>query len=352
LGLAALGTVADVVDLRDENRALTAYGLKALRTTEMAGLRALMETSGTNGGKPLSSWDIAFKLAPRLNAAGRVGDPYRALDLLLSEDEGQAMTLAEELERANRERQSIQARVLEDARSMAELLADSGGGMPPAVVLWSDRWHVGVVGIAAGNLARDLHRPVVLIATEGARGRGSARSIEGFELHRALAECSGLLIRYGGHAMAAGVTLEVGRLKEFRERLVSIAARELPPERLRPTLRIDAVCPLGAVGEALCSELDALGPFGCGNPEPVVATGNLRLAGEVRLMSSGKHVSFYASDGKRSFRAVGFGMGPRVRDLDRLAGREIELAHRPGINDFRGVKSVELYVEDVRAAGA
>jgi len=355
LALVAIGTIADVVDLCDENRAIVSFGLEKLGSTGLPGLKALMKAAGVKRST-LSSTDIAFKIAPRLNAAGRVGDPFRALDLLLTDDDAEAARLADELDRCNRERRAIQARVLDQARAMAaELAGESVGAgvdeMPPAIVLASEDWHFGVIGIVAGQLAREFHRPVVLIALEGGRGRGSARSIEGFALHEALAGCSDLLVRFGGHAMAAGLTVEAANLRAFTERLVSIAGEALAEKDLRPSIRIDAICPLAEVSHALVRELGKLGPFGSGNPEPVVATGAVRLVGEVRLMgSTGRHVSFMAANGSCSFRAVGFGMGHRVRELDELSGGYIEIAHRPGINEFRGSRSVELYIEDVRAA--
>jgi len=354
LALVAIGTVADVVDLRDENRAIASFGLEKLASTKLPGLSALMDVGGVKRGK-LSSMDIAFKIAPRLNAAGRVGDPHRALDLLLTDDPAEAERLAGELDKCNRERQAIQARVLDRVRAEALALAESceDGEMPPAIVLASADWHFGVVGIVSGQLAREFHRPVVLISmdAESGQGRGSARSIEGFNLHEALAECSDLLLRHGGHAMAAGLTVEADKIDALRERLVRIAGEALADRDLRPSIRIDAICPLGEVSHALVGELRKLGPFGPGNPEPVVATGAVKLVGDVRLLgSSGKHLSFMAANGSCSFRAVGFGMGHRVRELDELSGQYVEIAHRPGINEYRGSRSVELYVEDVRPA--
>ena len=354
LGLVAIGTVADVVDLRDENRAIASFGLDKLSTTSLPGLKALVTSAGLSG-RAISSTDVAFKIAPRLNAAGRTGDPYRALNLLLTGDPAEAERLAGELERCNRERQGIQGKVLNEARARALELAEAAGGVPPAVMLASEGWHFGVVGIAAGQLAREFGRPVVLISLDASkgRGRGSARSVEGFALHEALAECSDLLVRYGGHAMAAGLTVEAGNVDALRERFVGIAARALDKKAPRPSLRIDAICPPGEISESLCVELERLGPFGAGNPQPVVATGAVRLVGDVRLMGSGgRHVSFMTTNGHRSFRAVGFGMGGRVRELDRLSGHSVEIAHRPGINEFRGSRTVELYVEDFRPAAA
>lgn len=267
LRIACLGTIADVAPLTGDNRILAALGLDAWREPRSVGLRALASAARLAG--PPSAADVAFRLAPRLNAAGRLGSADPALELLLTRDRERAGELARVLERRNAERQAIERRILDGARERVS----SRGGTPPLVVAWSTSWHRGVVGIAAARLARELHRPTVLLAVDGDEATGSGRSVAGISLHALLAPWRDRLERFGGHAQAIGLTVRTERLEALREAWEEAAT--LHVERLRVherTYHLD-VDP-SEVGPELAAAIDRLAPFGAGNPEPI-----LRLAG-------------------------------------------------------------------------
>ncbi|MFI5402704.1 MAG: single-stranded-DNA-specific exonuclease RecJ [Planctomycetota bacterium] len=299
LALAAVGTVADVVPLRDENRSLVSMGLRALAGTKHAGLRALLEVSRC-AGRPVRSHDVGFKIGPRINAAGRIGSADAALELLLCDDPARARDLAATLETGNRERQRIERDHTEEALAMAEkeLAAD-----PPALVLAREGWHAGVIGIVAARIAETYDRPAALVALEGGQGRGSARSFGSARLHEALERCSAHLLSHGGHAKAAGFTLRAGELEAFRasfqEAIAAQGGTALGPKT------VDAELPLDALSAPLAAELEMLEPFGAGNEEPLFCAFDVRAAGELRRLGpNDKHVTFYAATDRSSVKAT------------------------------------------------
>jgi single-stranded-DNA-specific exonuclease len=350
LALVALATVADVVPLVDENRVAVVYGLALLRRNPSPGIRALLEVARLGDREPTVE-DVAFRLAPRLNAAGRLGDAGRALELLTTEDDARARALAEELEAENRSRRAIERRIVAEARALVPL--DAGGRPPAGIVLAGDGWHPGVVGIVAARIAEEFHRPAVVVAMDGERGRGSARTVNGFHLQRALAACGDHLEAHGGHAAAAGLEIERSRLAPFAEAFARHAEEHFPEGDRAPVLRLDAVVPPGGLDGEVVRALERIAPWGNGNPAPLLAAGDLSLVGRPRAMGrGGDHASFHVRGPDGAVRrAVWFG-GAAAADGVLAGGGPFSLAFRPSLNRFRGAEEVELMVEDARPGGA
>jgi len=296
--LAALGTVADVVPLLGDNRRLAAAGLAQLRAAPPAGLRALIDVCAVQG--PVEAWHIGWQLGPRLNAPGRLGDPAPALRLLLTDDPVEARVLARALDEVNRERQGVLEQVLGEAVAQAEREPDA-----PALVVAGEGWHPGVVGLVAGRLAELYRRPAVAVALAAGVGRGSARSVEGFHLVDALAACRGHLAGFGGHAMAAGLSIEAPALDGFRRAFQDVAAARAPREAA--PLLVDAEVALGEVTASFVDALDQLAPFGVGNPRPVCSVRGVRVVTR-RLVGDGAHLRMGVTDGTVFVEAIGFAM--------------------------------------------
>jgi len=344
--LAALGTVADVVPLDDENRILVRYGLGRLRSKPSLGLQALLECARLSGKADLASMDIGFGLAPRLNAAGRLGTARLAVELLTTSCSRRAGELARYLEEQNQQRQLLERRILTEARELAE---QANGA--PALVLASANWHAGLIGIVAGRLADLYHRPVLLIAVREGQpaASGSGRSIAGFPLHEALQQCSEDLLSHGGHAAAAGFRIDPAAIDSFRDHFHAAAARRLGHQPTLRTLTLDAEVPLGALTPGLVKALTQLEPYGSGNPEPLFLAGNLQIAGEPRKVGGGeRHLTFRVRQEGRDIRAIAFGMADRADELMSAAGRCC-LAFTPRINEWNGFRSVEIEVRDFQA---
>jgi single-stranded-DNA-specific exonuclease len=308
LRIACLGTIADLVPLRGENRVIAALGLAALQEARSQGLKALIQQSGMK--PPYTAADVGFRIGPRINAAGRLHDPERALELLMSRDPRRAAELAAELDTWNRERQATENRVVEEA--MRQFAARSP--LPPILVAWSGSWHKGVVGIAAGRIAKDLHRPVVLLAVDGDTATGSGRSIPGIELHAFLSAWDARMERFGGHSQAVGLTIAVERLEELRREWEEAGAA-WPPELLARKVEYELHLKAREISHGLLAQLAALEPFGQGNPRPLVRTGPLRLDGAPRPFGNG-HLSARArgEDGA-AVDLVGWRWGERAECL-------------------------------------
>jgi len=336
LDYVALATVADVVPLVGENRILVKHGLKLLQETRWPGLRALLDASEL-AGKTLRAGQVGFILAPRLNAVGRIADAKDGVALLLSDDDQEASLLAAQLERLNRERQALDQRIQETAFEMVERdFADPS--LHPAIVLAGDGWHPGVIGIVASRVVERYGRPTFLIGLDGAVGKGSGRSIEGFDLHAALTACGDLLERYGGHRMAAGLTVARDQVEAFRERFTAHARAQLSPDDLGPTQRVDLELPLGEVTDELERWGRHLEPCGMGNAAPVLGSRRIRLEG-MRTVGE-KHLKATLSAGGRSVEAIAFGWADRAAGL----GGDVDVAFRLERNEFRGVSSLQARV--------
>jgi single-stranded-DNA-specific exonuclease len=345
VALAALGTVADVVPLHDENRILVRYGLLRLQKQPGEGLKALLQSAGLDGKAGLAAMDIGFSLAPRLNAAGRLGSARLAVELLTTPSPQRAIDLARFLEEQNKQRQSIERRILGEAHAMVE---EDGMADLPALVLASPKWHVGLIGIVAGRLVDSYGRPVLMIAVheDGASAQGSGRSVPGFKLHEALHACSEHLLSFGGHAAAAGFRLRPPHVPHFRDRFCDVAARHFGDGQPSRRLVIDAEVPLAALTQGLMDSLGCLEPYGSGNPEPLFLTGPLQVVGTPRRVGAGeRHLSFRVRQQGKEMKGIAFGMGDRADDLMSAQG-QCCVVFTPKINEWQGWRSVELEIRD------
>jgi single-stranded-DNA-specific exonuclease len=340
LDLVALATVADVVPLLDENRALAAAGLRALACTQKPGLQALMRSAKVDPAA-LDAGAVGFRLAPRLNAAGRLGRPDVALDLILTDDPGTAARLAGELESLNRERQWIEDRILREAVAQIESWPASRRRDHAYVVAGED-WHEGVIGIVASRLVERFHRPVVMIAGAGEEWKGSGRSIPAFDLYGALSACSSELIRFGGHRAAAGLTISPGRIQAFAEALTARAGTELSDRDLAPVTVVDAVVPASALTLELAQELDRLAPFGLGNPDVTLLVAGCEAV-DPATVGDGRHLRFRVrQDGRDGGSAIAFGQGRQLARLERDA--RFDVAFRLKENHWNGTVAPQLVV--------
>ncbi len=346
--LAAIGTVADVVDLRGENRVLTRFGLQALPESKLCGLRALIQTTGLTG-QGVDSYAIGFRLAPVLNAAGRMGHARLAVELLTSTSEMRATQIAEYLKEQNVQRQQCERKIVKQA---CDLIVERGLNHPDrrSIVLAAEGWHTGVLGIVASRLVDKYYRPTIMInASPGENGtaQGSARSIEGFCLLSAIQACSSHLASFGGHKMAAGLTIQPERIKPFAADFESYAADHLQEEDVVGKLDIDALVPLRQFTKETVDQLDLLGPFGQGNPKPIFATKGVRLiAAPRRVGTKGDHLQFAITDNTATIRCVGFRMGHLEKKL--LDNEYFNLAYEAQLNHYNGNTSVEFIATDIQ----
>ena len=345
IGLAALGLVADVVPLLDENRVLVRHGLTRLASKPSPGIRALVEAAGIPANGALKAEDIAFKLAPRLNAAGRLGCARLVIELLTTPHSSKAKELAEYLESQNLERQARERKMTQSAK---ELVESAGYANAPGIVLASTEWHAGVVGIVAGRLADQFARPVLLIALKDgdAVSTGSGRSVPGFPLHEALAACGDELLAHGGHAAAAGFKVLPSRVDALRERFAAVAAKHFPDGPPAPRLTLDAEVPLAALTFGLLADIDKLEPYGAENPRPRFLASDLKVEGSPRRIGKEeRHLSFRLRQGETLIRGVAWGMGERLDELMSNGGRCC-VAFTPKVNEWNGYRSVEIEVID------
>ncbi|MCZ6682161.1 MAG: single-stranded-DNA-specific exonuclease RecJ [Planctomycetota bacterium] len=343
MGLAALGTVADVVPLTGENRIIASHGLLGLPKSRLAGIQALIHTAGL-AGKKLDGFDIGFKLAPRLNAIGRMGHARLAVEMLTRADADGAVKIAGNLEQQNRARQTLQRRIVAEARAMVREQGQDSDAVR-AIVLASEGWHAGVIGIVASRIMEEFGRPTVMIALENGAGQGSARSIRNFPLDQALGDCRSHLISYGGHAMAAGLRIEAEQVDSFRQAFQSRAGQLLTAKDLNPGLRIDDCVSLSQLDEKLVRDLGRLEPFGCGNGPPHLATEYVSVLGEPRTVgSTGDHLQVTLGDGRVSCKGIAFGMAKYRPELQNH--RRCRVAFRPMINEWNGRRTVEMQVLD------
>lgn len=344
--LVALGTVADVVPLVHENRVLVRAGLARINSDEaLPGIRALCDVAGVN--RPVRAGHIGFSVAPRLNAVGRIGDARGGLDLLMAGSYDEALPIARELDRANRHRQALEARVVEEATQIIEEMAMAD---EPSLVVYNEGWHVGVVGIAASRLVEAYYRPAVVLTYDEGFARGSARSIPGFDLYDALASCRDLFTAFGGHKAAAGLTLPVENVPEFQQRFAEVASERLSDEDLVPQLEIDSSVGLDEITLEWIEQLSLLEPFGLGNPTPVFAATGVRLKGD-GVGKGGEHLRCTVQDSEcaRTIQGIGFGLAPAY--LERFGSTPfVDVAFTPEVNEWNGSRRPSLRVRDIRPA--
>jgi single-stranded-DNA-specific exonuclease len=351
VGLAALGTVADVVPLIDENRILVRHGLISLRERPLPGIAALLQVTGLDQKSQLSSEDIGFTLGPRLNAAGRLGQAQLAVELLTTQAGDRAVMLAAYLNELNGTRDKLERSVYLAAHKQAKEQFDLD--RDPAIVLAGVGWHAGVIGIVAGRLAEKYHRPTIIISWDqvGAKpGVGSARSAGCLDLHAALAACGHHLLSHGGHAQAAGLKIEQRRLDAFRSEFLEYVATELAGADRVPEIRIDAEAPLSQLTMQTVEQIEHLAPFGQGNPRPVLCASGVRLCEPPRRIGEGeRHLAVKLQQHGVTLRGVAFGHGEAAEELSHT-DRAWDVAFRPVINQYRGRRSVEVQLVDWRPA--
>jgi single-stranded-DNA-specific exonuclease len=341
LDLAALATIADVAPLRGENRVISIYGLRLLNETKNVGLRAMIRAAGLDR-KPITSGRVGFILAPRLNAAGRVGSAMRGVELLLTTDESAANPIARELEELNGHRQQLDREVLDQARDMVRAmdLEQTYG-----IVLAAEGWHAGVIGIVASRIVEEFGRPTILISLEGNEGKGSGRSISPFDLHAGISRCRELLLRFGGHRSAAGVTIARDHVEQFAARFNEVARETLRPEDLVPELRADLEVELQDVTEGLEALLRHIEPCGIGNPSPVLIARGVRVASAPKIVGKdGLRVLLQQNDTQLT--ALAWGMAARAPEL--TVGAVIDVAFRIERDEWNGESRLQARLADFR----
>jgi len=339
LDLVALGTIADIVPLGGVNRPLVRTGLELLEQGVRPGVVALKRVAHV---KQVSCGVVGFRLAPRLNAAGRLEDAALGVKLLLGDDPQELEPLAELLDGFNRERQQLEQRTLEQAISLVE---EAGPANRFSLVLAQEGWHPGVIGIVASRLVERYHRPTILIALENGLGKGSARSISSFPFFQALEKTADFLSGFGGHAMAAGLSIKQSDLEKFASAFEQVARASLTEEDLIPVIKHDGLVGLQQLDHRQIEELEGLNPFGAGNPQPCFVAEGCQIQG-IRLLSD-KHLKFSVTHGGTAIDCIGFGLGERIAELS----GSLDLLFRPGLNNWRGQTKVQLQVVDFRPTG-
>lgn len=341
LDFVALGTVSDIVPLQGENRILTHHGLQRINEQARPGLRSLIQVAGIEG--PIQAHHIGFQLGPRLNAAGRLGSAEPALQLLLAEEAGQTLRLAQHLDAENRRRQDLENRTLAEAVAWIESSLDLD--VARGVVIGHDNWHPGVNGIVASRLVELYRRPAIVVGfDESGMGRGSCRSISGFDLVGNLEACAAHLNQFGGHAMAAGLVVPRDSFADFQKAFLDLAAAVLANADLRPVLTIDAWLDLGSADRRLYETTQRLRPFGPANPQPVWACRDVRVVGRPRVVGK-NHLKLCLASGGRQVDAIGFGLGARA-----IPDGPLDVAFQLRLDDYFGEESLQLNLLDFRAA--
>ncbi|BCA79628.1 DHHA1 domain-containing protein [Desulfuromonas sp. AOP6] len=337
LDLVALGTIADIVPLQGVNRTLTKVGLALMNSSPRPGIFSLQKVTGT---REITSGTVGFQLAPRLNAAGRLEDAALGVDLLLMNDVDAAMDLAGLLDGFNKQRQKIEKETFEQA--VAHLEESGKTPMSHTIVLADERWHPGVIGIVASRLVERYHRPSVLVAMDGEQGKGSARSIPGFHLYRALQACEYLLSGYGGHEFAAGLSIASTDFVSFVKAFDAYAQKVLSEDDFKPLLYFDEEVFFDEISLELVRELELMQPFGAGNPEPVFVAKRVRALGAETLKE--QHLRWKACQNGVVLPCIAFGMAPRINELQ----EEFDMLFTPSLNEWRGKVSLQLRIKDIR----
>ena len=343
--LITLGTAADVVPIKDENRVIVHHGLNILENLEKPGLKTLLELAGLKGH--ISVEQLVFSIAPRINAAGRLGDANRAVELLVTDDQDKARLLAKELDNENKRRQIIQQAVVDEA--LLKVNAEADLKNENALVLANAGWHPGVVGIVASKIKEEFNRPTIIIALENGSGKGSARSVAGFDLYEALTACKTHLDDYGGHPMAAGLTLSNKKLEDFKKAFINFANERLTEENLQATLTLDSEIALQDITPRFMEFLDKLSPYGPGNMRPKFAIRNAEIAGAPKVIGkTGEHIRFKIRQGLKSYPAVGFGLSNKYEML--ITGQPVDIACVVETNEWQGNTSIQMNVRDIKRA--
>ncbi|HEV3162471.1 MAG TPA: single-stranded-DNA-specific exonuclease RecJ [Isosphaeraceae bacterium] len=343
IGLVALATVADIVPLEGENRILVRHGLERIVDNPSVGLRALMEVSGFQERRQISTGNVGFGLAPRINAAGRLECALKAVEMLTTDDADSARQIAQFLNQCNSERQDLERSIADEARQMIEV--EGGLGERGAIVLGKVGWHAGVIGIVASRLVETFHRPAVVVSLNDGVCQGSARSVPGFHLYDAISACSEGLTGFGGHAAAAGLKMPREVFPHFAERFDRHCRTAISPQLLQKELMIDAEVPLALLTRRLVEGIEALEPHGMGNPRPLLMTDRVRVVGEPRIVGEKKnHVQLRVEQGGEVLRVIAWNMAERAKKL--TAGTLCSVAFHPAINEWNGRRDVQLELKD------
>lgn len=345
LKIVAIGTIADVVPLQGENRVIAKFGLEGLRRPVQAGLTALMEVARLDGRTPTAG-DIAFRIAPRMNAAGRMEDAHAVIELLRTSDGVTARKIAIHLNELNSERQRAEESILNEIEERVKSQPEIGGRY--SLVFAGEGWHRGVIGIAAQRVVERHYRPTLVIGVEDGTGQGSGRSIANFHLLNALTDCESVFERYGGHAAAAGFTLARDRISELTERFEAYARQNLTPQDLVPLLRVDAEVDLDQMDWPVYEQLKRMEPFGMGNPTPVFVARGLRLSVPPRVVGE-KHLKLKVGNGARDLDAIGWRKGEQAKLLG--PGDTIDLAFTLDENTYQGMSSLQMVIKDLQVGG-
>lgn len=336
LDLAAIATVADVVPLLGENRIIVREGMKSLSSSSRPGLQALLRTAGTK--PPLHADDLAFRLAPRLNAVGRLGDAKLAVHLLLTPDPAKADHIAGLLESANRERQDQERRMTKSAMEQLEAAGTDGAHV---LVVHEEGWNPGLVGLTAGRLCERWHLPAVALSVRGEEAVGSCRSIPGVNIYRMLSACADLLVRFGGHEQAAGLTVRTENIPALRDRLEQVISSSADPECFVPSREYDLAVPFSTWTPETLALLDGLEPTGCGNPPPLFRLENASVQSLRRVGRDGSHLKLSLLDPDNTLvEGIAFSFGDTADQFP----AKLDLLYRPTINDFRGSTTIEAQV--------
>jgi single-stranded-DNA-specific exonuclease len=346
LDLVALGTAADIVPLVGENRIFAHFGMRQIGLTRKPGLQSLSHISGLmENERDISPGQVIFGLAPRLNAAGRLGDSSRAVQLLITRDEEVARQIARELDLENKRRKAYDEQTLREALVKVENEVDLDADR--VIVLDSDQWHPGVIGIVASRLVETFHLPTILVSVEGDEGKGSARSIPAFHLTEALRQCHMHLIKYGGHKYAAGLSIRREDIPKFRDRMKEVARTVLVPDDLVRKLSVDAVIDLHAIDDEFLAHLERFAPFGPHNTRPVFVSRGLKCAGQAQCVGpADKHLRVRVRQGQTVLDAIGFGFGDLAETLNR-PHVAFDLAFVPEYNFWQGQRRIQLRIRDL-----
>jgi len=340
LDLVALGTVADIVPLIEENRILVKSGLNGLTDSRRPGIKALLRVSGIKKDRTMSADDIAFKLAPRINAMGRLGSATRAVHLLTTDNETEASLIATQMDSLNARRQAIGNRIVSESREKIEKMGDLAGRR--TIVLFDPKWHRGVAGIVASKIVEEYCRPALILNVEGDLLRGSGRSIDGFDLFGALSDLSDLLKQFGGHEHAAGVTLESRKIGEFCDRFEELAGKRIDPQDMAPKIEVDARLSLESINPQALKEIEMLLPFGHKNPQPVFRAGPLKVTYS-RVVGK-DHLKLKVKEKGVTFDCIAF----RKAELHPLEGKSVDILFNLGTNTWQGIESIQLVVVELR----
>ena len=340
LDVTAVGTIADLAPLKGVNRVLTKAGIQAMKQTRSVGLRALIDVSMAGRNRSLDAGFIGFQMGPRINAAGRLSNASQGVEMLTSDSYQDAYDIAVAVDEENVRRREIQETMVEQAMEM--MSARVTDGLDAAYVLWSDEWHPGVAGIVASRLVEEYHRPFFVVALDGDTGKGSGRSISGFHMVRALGEVADSLSNFGGHAHAAGISIDRDQLETFAERFQGIAARELQADMLTPRLSIHAALSLEDITGELMDDLEKMEPYGMGNRKPVFCSHDVRVT-RTRVVK-GNHLQLWVEENGLRFQGIAFGRGDDAPET----GAIISIAFYPEWNEWKGQRKIQLNIKDFK----